>query len=153
MAALPLLVKKDRDDVESPLFILFPEFQSYIENASIDSILRLTNTLIACDKLNYIFTNKVSLRAPSLGLMLNIYRCHQLILYSFFCLPFKHTHTRTVYNILCHCAASENGKCLRYITERNNTHPTGRMVGIFNGISQCSRHTGIKSIGKCCLRK
>lgn len=94
MAALPLLVKKDRDDVESPLFILFPEFQSYIENASIDSILRLTNTLIACDKLNYIFTNKVSLRAPSLGLMLNIYRCHQLILYSFFCLPFKHTHAQ-----------------------------------------------------------
>lgn len=60
LAALPILVKKDRDDAESPLFILFPEFQSYIENASIDSILRLTNTLISCDKLNYIFTNKVS---------------------------------------------------------------------------------------------
>lgn len=58
--ALPALVKKDRDDAESSLFILFPEFQSYIENASIDSILRLTNTLKACEKLNYIFTNKVS---------------------------------------------------------------------------------------------
>lgn len=58
--ALPALVKKDRDDSESSLFILFPEFQSYIENASIDSILRLTNTLKACEKLNYIFTNKVS---------------------------------------------------------------------------------------------
>lgn len=57
--ALPVLVKKDRDDTESPLFILFPEFQSYIENASIDSILRLTNTLISFEKLGYIFTNRV----------------------------------------------------------------------------------------------
>lgn len=62
LAALPVLVKKDRDDAETPLFILFPEFQSYIENASIDSILRLTNTLISCDKLSYIFTNKVSMQ-------------------------------------------------------------------------------------------
>lgn len=60
LATLPVLVKKDRDDAETPLFILFPEFQSYIENASIDSILRLTNTLISCEKFSYIFTNKVS---------------------------------------------------------------------------------------------
>lgn len=59
-AALPALVKKERDDAESPLFILFPEFQSYVENASIDSILRLTNTLKSSEKLSYIFTNKVS---------------------------------------------------------------------------------------------
>lgn len=57
--ALPVLVKKDRDDTKSPLFILFTEFQSYIENASIDSILRLTNTLISFEKLGYIFTNRV----------------------------------------------------------------------------------------------
>lgn len=59
--AMPALVKKDHDETESPLFVLFPEFQSYIENASIDSILRITNTLIAYDKLSYIYANRVNI--------------------------------------------------------------------------------------------
>lgn len=59
-AALPLLVRKDRDDGEGLLFALFPQFQAHIQNAPIDAILRITNTLVSCEKLNYIFTNKVS---------------------------------------------------------------------------------------------
>lgn len=59
-ATLPMLVRKDRDDTEGHLFGLFVEFQAHIQNAPIDAILRLTNTLIAYERLNYIFTNKVS---------------------------------------------------------------------------------------------
>lgn len=93
LAALPLLVKKDRDDVESPLFILFPEFQSYIENASIDSILRLTNTLISCDKLNYIFMNKVS---SSWRKYISRIPISNPLLFSH-----VHTHTHTQFTISC----------------------------------------------------
>lgn len=57
---LPLLIKKDKDDVEGLLFSLFAEFQAHIRNAPIDAILRITNTIIACEKIQYIFTNKVS---------------------------------------------------------------------------------------------
>lgn len=59
-AALPLAVKKDKDDVEGHLFALFANFQAHIQNAPIDAILRITNTLIATEKLGFVFTNKVS---------------------------------------------------------------------------------------------
>lgn len=58
-SVLPLLVKKDRDDVDGHLFGLFSEFQAHIRNAPIDAILRITSTIIACEKLQYIFANKV----------------------------------------------------------------------------------------------
>lgn len=58
--AMPMLVKKDKEDNEGLIFALFPEFQAQIQNAPIDAILRITNTLIACDKLNYVFTHKVT---------------------------------------------------------------------------------------------
>lgn len=59
-SALPISVKKDKDDSEGLLFALFPEFQAHIQNAPIDAILRITNTLIASEKLGYVFLNKVS---------------------------------------------------------------------------------------------
>lgn len=76
-AALPLLVRKDRDDGEGLLFALFPQFQAHIQNAPIDAILRITNTLVACEKLNYIFTNKVTNAQASI-------RRAQINSYSFF---------------------------------------------------------------------
>lgn len=153
LATLPLLVKKDRDDAESPLFVLFPEFQSYIENASIDSILRLTNTLIACDRLNYIFTNKVNtisffMRTINAMVSIRLNRCS-----SIFPFPFALCFAHSVYDIVYHCAVSENGKRLCYIAKRNSANPTGHVVRVFNGISQCSRHIGIESASKCCIRK
>lgn len=63
-SVLPLLVKKDKDDAEGHLFALFAELQAHIRNAPIDAILRITNTITACDKLQYIFTNKVTRRRP-----------------------------------------------------------------------------------------
>lgn len=54
-----MLVRKDRDDIEGLQFALFPEFQAHVQNAPIDAILRITNTIIAYEKLSYIFTNKV----------------------------------------------------------------------------------------------
>lgn len=59
---LPILVKKDKDDNEGHLFALLSEFQAHIQNAPIDAILRQTKVLVACDKLSYIFTNKVIIR-------------------------------------------------------------------------------------------
>lgn len=106
--ALPALVKKDRDNTESSLFILFPEFQSYIENASIDSILRLTNTLKACEKLNYIFTNKVSFWFVFYFYFFHLY----FLVFSDYSVIHTMRFLISVFHFLRYCSIIENGKCL-----------------------------------------
>lgn len=58
--ALPLVVKKDKDDNEGHMFALFAEFQAHIQNASVDDVLRISQILTATDKLGFVFLNKVN---------------------------------------------------------------------------------------------
>lgn len=60
---------------------------------------------------------------------------------------------QTVFDIMCHCAVSENGECIRNITERNKPKPANDVARIFNGISQCSRKIGQSSASECSLWK
>lgn len=62
--ALPLVVKKDKDDHEGHMFGLFTEFQAYIQNAPIDAVLRIANTLTTTEKLGFVYLNKVRTAHP-----------------------------------------------------------------------------------------
>lgn len=60
-STLPILIKKDKDDIEGHLLALFPEFKKQIEHANMDEIIKLGNLITSSDrKMSYIFVNKVS---------------------------------------------------------------------------------------------
>lgn len=59
-STLPILIKKDRDDVEGLLIAMFPEFKNQMENANMDEILKIANLITSAERKSiYIFMNKV----------------------------------------------------------------------------------------------
>lgn len=98
-SALPIAVKKDKDDAEGHLFALFTNFQGQIKNAPIDAILRITNTLIATEKMSFIFLNKVYIELQT-SVNITLF-CIISITSKNISLFSSLLSTTTVFNILC----------------------------------------------------
>lgn len=61
-STLPIIVKKDKDDVDGKLMALFPVFKDQLTDANITELLRLGSLMTATvdvRKINYMFMNKV----------------------------------------------------------------------------------------------
>lgn len=59
-SALPLLIKKDRDDTEGLLFAMFPEFKNQLKHTNMAEVIKLGKLITASDrKTHHIFVNKV----------------------------------------------------------------------------------------------
>lgn len=62
-STLPIIVRKEKDDVDGLLFALFPLFKEQLAEASMDELLKLGGLMTAgvdTRKVNYMFMNKVS---------------------------------------------------------------------------------------------
>lgn len=62
-STLPIIVKKDKDDVDGKLMALFPAFRDQLTDASMSELVKLGSLMTATvdvRKINYMFMNKVS---------------------------------------------------------------------------------------------
>lgn len=59
--ALPLTIKKDKEDSDGFLFAFYLEFKKHVSEAEIDDILNVASAIAASDKkLGFLFVSKVS---------------------------------------------------------------------------------------------
>lgn len=66
--ALPLTVKKDKEDSDGFLLAFYLEFKKHVSEAEIDDVLNVASAIAASDKkLGFLFVSKVS------GLFLNFF--------------------------------------------------------------------------------